>query len=306
MASVSDEIKAAFKQGDIVTRLILFNAAIFIGINVIYVLLWLFEVPDFAMYNGIPAKLHRIGLGTPTDLGSLLFKPWTLITYMFVHEGIGHLFFNMLLLFLGGRIFNQYLGSTRVLATYVLGGLAGVFLYIISYNLFPIFSDVLSIALITGASASVMAVLVAVTAYVPNHSVQLPFIGPVKLKYITAFLIVADIINIKSSNPGGHLSHLGGALFGVYFASQYRKGSDLSVTFNALLNKVKAYFYKPKSHLNVSHSARRQHKSDEDYNYEKKVNQQKMDEILDKISKSGYESLSKEEKDILFKFGDKN
>lgn len=305
MASVTDEIKAAFKQGDIVTRLILLNAGIFVAVNILYVFLWLFQIPNMMVFGGQQVEFHWYWLGAPADLVSLLFKPWTLITYMFVHGGIGHLFFNMLLLYFSGQIFKEYLGSTRILATYVLGGLAGIFLYIIAYNIFPIFSEVLPFSLTVGASASVMAVLIAVTAYVPNHSVRLPFIGLVKLKYIAGVMVLLDVINIRSGNPGGHIAHLGGALYGFYFARQYRKGTDLSTAFNRFVTKAQEYFFKPKSHLNVSYSSRRRHKSDEEYNYEKKVNQQKMDDILDKISKSGYESLSKEEKDILFKFGDK-
>ena len=305
MATAIDEIKAAFNQGDIVTRLILFNAAVFIGVNIIYVFLWLFKIPNMVGLCDRGVELHWYWLGAPADLVSLLFKPWTLFTYMFIHGGILHLFFNMLLLYFSGQIFKEYLGSTRILATYILGGLAGIFLYIIAYNIFPIFSDVVSCSLTVGASASVMAVLIAVTAYVPNHSVRLPLLGIVKLKYIAAVMILLDVINIRSGNPGGHIAHLGGAMYGFYFAQRYRKGSDLSAIFNSTLNSVQQYLYKPKSHLNVSHSARRKYKSDEEYNYEKKVSQQKMDAILDKISKSGYESLSKEEKDILFKFGDK-
>jgi len=306
MASIADEIKAAFNQGDIVTRLILFNVAVFIGVTVIVNLLWLFEIPSMVQLGDGAVELHWYWLGAPADLVNLLFKPWTLITYMFVHSGFMHLFFNMVLLYFGGQIFKEYLGSTRILATYILGGLAGIFLYIISYNIFPIFSDLVPYSLTVGASASVMAVLIAVTAYVPNHSVRLIFIGPVKLKYIAAVMILADVINIKSGNAGGHIAHLGGALYGFHFAQRYRKGSDLSATFNNVLSRARAYFYQPKSHLNVSHSARREHKTDEEYNYERKVSQQRMDEILDKISKSGYESLSKEEKDILFKFGNKD
>jgi len=218
-----------------------------------------------------------------------------------------HLFFNMIILFFSGRIFKEYLGSTRILATYVLGGLAGVVLYLIAYNLFPIFSDSVACSWIVGASASVMALLIAITAYVPNYLVRIPFTGiNIKLKYIAGVMVVMDIINIRSGNAGGHIAHLGGALYGFYFVQRYKKGSDISTVFNSFIAKAQEYFYKPKSHLNVSHSARRKYKTDEQYNYERKVSQQRMDEILDKISKSGYESLSKEEKEILFKFGDKD
>ena len=306
MAGVSDEIKAVFKQNDVLIRLILFNAAVFVAVQIIYVILWLFQIGNVVVFLGAPVPLHWYWLGAPADLGNLIFKPWTLITYMFIHASFWHLFMNMLVLFFSGRIFREYLGASRILATYVYGGLAGYVLYMLSYNIFPIFSQGVSEAILGGASAGVVAVLIAVTTYIPNFTVRLFFTGfEVKLKYFAAFLVVLDIISIKSSNPGGHLAHLGGAMYGFYFARQYLKGTDLSRGFNSFIKRVNGYFMKSGGHLKVSHSARRSYKTDEEYNYEKKVNQQQMDGILDKISKSGYESLSKEEKAVLFKFGKK-
>ena len=307
MTGVSEEIKAVFKENDVLIRLILFNTIVFVAVQVIYVILWLFQIGNTVGFQGIPVPLHWYWLGAPADLGNLIFKPWTVITYMFVHASFWHLFMNMLVLFFSGRIFREYLGTSRMLSTYIYGGVVGYVLYMLAYNFFPIFSQGVSEAILVGASAGVVAVLIAVTAYTPNFTVRLFFTGfEVKLKYLAAFLIVLDIISIKSSNPGGHIAHLGGALYGFYFARQYRKGVDHSRAFNSFVKRVTGYFMKSRTHLNVSHSARRNYKSDEEYNYEKKANQQQMDEILDKISKSGYESLSKEEKAVLFKFGKKD
>jgi len=307
MASFIDELKSAYKSGNVILRLIFVNVAVYVGINIIYVILSLFTLPTQTMICGGALDLHWLWLAAPADLGALIYRPWTLITYMFGHGGFWHLAWNMMVLYFAGRIFIEYLGSSRVLATYVLGGLAGIGLYLLFYNVFPLFSNVKDCSLAIGASASVMAVLIAVTAYVPRHKVNLIFIGAVELRYIAIFLVVMDIINIRSGNAGGHISHLGGAAYGYFFVTSFRKGSDWSAGFNRFVKNITAYFYKSDTKMKVSYSARRKkYKSDEQYNYEKKVSQQQMDEILDKISKSGYESLSKEEKDILFKFGNKD
>ena len=154
MAGVSDEIKAIFKQNDVLIRLIIFNAAVFVAIQVVYVLLWLFKIDNFVVIPGVGTMdLDWYYLGAPADLIKLLYKPWTLLTYMFIHADFWHLFMNMLILFLSGRIFRDFLGSTRILSTFVFGGLSGYLFYMLSYNIFPIFSQEGSVAVIGGASA---------------------------------------------------------------------------------------------------------------------------------------------------------
>jgi len=301
--TIIDELKNSFRTGNILTRLIYINVGVWVAVNVITLLLFLFNVKgsvsgDFIQWIAVPA-----------DLGNLLFKPWTLLTYMFVHEGFMHILFNMLWLFWFGKIFVEYLGTKKMLAVYILGGLTGAVLYIIAFNLFPVFSKALPYSYALGASASVLAIVIATATYIPDYRIQLMFIGPVKLKYIAVFTVVLDVLNIQSGNSGGHIAHLGGAVFGFYFINQHRKGKDLSIGFNDFVRNVGAYFLRPKNDMHVAYSAKKKtnrKKSDVDYNSEKASKQRKMDDILDKISKSGYDSLTKEEKQILFKFSDKD
>jgi len=301
-ASFTDEIKNTFQTGSILTRLIIINVAVWLSVRLVLLFLFLFNSPE-----GTGDYLLS-WLSVPASLSELLFRPWTPITYMFLHVDFFHILFNMLWLYWFGKIFLEYLGAKRLLSTYILGGLAGAFLYILAYNLFPVFSEVLPYSTAMGASASVLAVVVATATYVPNFTLHLMFLGPVKLKYIAIFSVVLDIMSIQGGNAGGHIAHLGGALFGFLVIGQYQKGNDVSVGFNKFFDSITSYFYKPAGNLHVSHSAagKVRKKTDEQYNYEKKQNQEQIDVILDKISKSGYSSLTKEEKEILFKISNNN
>jgi hypothetical protein len=215
---------------------------------------------------------------------------------MFLHEDLLHILFNLLFLYFGGRIFNDLLSSKRLLAVYVLGGVAGAVLFILAFNLFPVFGTGVNYAYALGASASALAVLVAIASYVPNYTVYLMLFGPVKLKWIAVISVVLDLISIKNGNAGGHIAHLGGAAFGFIYASQLKKGNDWAKIFNTPFQIISTLF-KPKSKIKVVH--RNPNKASVNGNDRSK--QQVIDEILDKISKSGYESLSKSEKEILFK-----
>ncbi|HLU85887.1 MAG TPA: rhomboid family intramembrane serine protease, partial [Vicingaceae bacterium] len=292
-----DDLKHQYKTGTTLVKFIFINVAVFVLVHIIGLIIYFF--------TGVPgSELVAYWLSLPADLEQLLYRPWTIITYMFLHTGFIHLAFNMLILYFGGQIFLQFLDSKKLLGTYLLGGIAGGILYILSFNLFPVFTPIVKGALALGASASVMAVLIAIAAYVPNFSVRLVLIGEVKLKYIALFYIVMDIISIPNGNAGGHLAHLGGAFFGFYFAYQLRKGKDITVGINRLLNYLSALF-SGKRKMKVVYKKPGKTKSDMEYNAQKKANQEKIDEILDKISKSGYDSLSKDEKAILFDAGRK-
>lgn|SRR5690606_4413715 len=295
--SIIDDLKHQYKTGTTLVKFIFINVAVFVLVHIIGLIIYFF--------TGVPgSELVAYWLSLPADLEQLLYRPWTIITYMFLHTGFIHLAFNMLILYFGGQIFLQFLDSKKLLGTYLLGGIAGGILYILSFNLFPVFTPIVKGALALGASASVMAVLIAIAAYVPNFSVRLVLIGEVKLKYIALFYIVMDIISIPNGNAGGHLAHLGGAFFGFYFAYQLRKGKDITVGINRLLNYLSALF-SGKRKMKVVYKKPGKTKSDMEYNAQKKANQEKIDEILDKISKSGYDSLSKDEKAILFDAGRK-
>ena len=295
--SIIDDLKHQYKTGTTLVKFIFINVAVFVLVHIIGLIIYFF--------TGVPSsELVAYWLSLPADLEQLLYRPWTIITYMFLHTGFIHLAFNMLILYFGGQIFLQFLDSKKLLGTYLLGGIAGGILYILSFNLFPVFTPIVKGALALGASASVMAVLIAIAAYVPNFSVRLVLIGEVKLKYIALFYIVMDIISIPNGNAGGHLAHLGGAFFGFYFAYQLRKGKDITVGINRVLNYLSALF-SGKRKMKVVYKKPGKTKSDMEYNAQKKANQEKIDEILDKISKSGYDSLSKDEKAILFDAGRK-
>lgn len=289
MSFISD-IKQEFKKGDTLSQLIIINIAVFLAIN----LVWLVS---FLSGNGNYLSKFIINwLAVPADISSLLYKPWTLFTYMFLHEDLLHILFNLLFLYFGGRIFNDLLSSKRLLAVYVLGGVAGAVLFILAFNLFPVFGTGVNYAYALGASASALAVLVAIASYVPNYTVYLMLFGPVKLKWIAVISVVLDLISIKNGNAGGHIAHLGGAAFGFIYASQLKKGNDWAKIFNTPFQMISTLF-KPKSKIKVVH--RNPNKAFVNGNDRSK--QQVIDEILDKISKSGYESLSKSEKEILFK-----
>ena len=227
--TIYDELKESFKKGSVLTRLIYINLALFVVVKLIQVVFFLFSPGGAGTFFIID------WLAVPANVSDLLTRPWTVFTYMFYHEGFLHILFNILWLFWFGRIFLEYLDENKLVGVYLLGGLAGAALYILSFNLFPAFSEVLPVSRALGASAAVLAVVISISVYVPNYTINLIFIGPVRLKYIAAFMIVLDLISIAGSNAGGHIAHLGGALFGWLFIRQYRKGRDLTKSINILL-----------------------------------------------------------------------
>ena len=302
-SSITAEFKNTFRQGSALTRLIIVNLLVFASIKIIMVFFFLFNI------NGEAINELIRWFAVPASLKVLLFRPWTLITYMFLHENLWHIFFNMLWLYWFGKIFSEYLGNKKLLSTYVLGGISGAVLYILAFNVFPVFGEILPYSFALGASASVLAIVVAISTFIPNYTLHLMFIGPVKIKYIAVFSVILDILSIEGGNPGGHIAHLGGALFGYFYIKQLQKGKDWATGFYKVFNTITSIFNTSKSRMNVVHARKgrsKRYKPDEDYNIQKASNQQRMDEILDKISKSGYESLTKEEKEILFKLSNKN
>jgi len=287
------DLKSYFRSNNSLVKLILINVAVWIVIMILDVIFDLFKIP----YIGNIIEW----LAVPASVGKLITRPWTIITYMFLHYDLWHILFNMLWLYWFGRIFLQYLSEKQLLRTYIIGGLAGALVYILSFNIFPKFQDVYLNSMALGASASVMAIVVAISFYVPNFKINLLFIGPVKIVWVAMFSIVLDIFMIKSQNSGGHLAHIGGAAFGYIFAYYLRHGKDITASLRwiSFLSLSSRFGKKPKSGFKNVYSNERPMK-DEEYNYNKKQQQKKIDHILDKISKSGYESLTKEEKALLF------
>jgi len=287
MDSILNNLKQEFKQGTILNKLIYINVVIFLLFSILGVFSFMFQFD-------LSPILNRLYL--PAENSKLLSQPWAFITYMFLHNGFLHLLFNMVWLHFAGKIFLQYLSPKQLLSTYILGGISGGLLFIIAYNYIPALAIYTQNAQALGASAAVLAIIVAIATYTPNYSVRFPFIGIVKLKHIAIFSIALDVLSIPKGNAGGHIAHLGGALFGYLYIKQLQKGNDYSIGFTTWLNSLSNLF-KPKSKLKTVH---KRPKTDKQFNTEKSAQQKAVDLVLEKISKSGYESLSKEEKATLF------
>ena len=298
---IINELKKRYKNGSVVFKLIFINVAAFIVVGILNL---------FSLF-GVPGLATEKWLAVPADLESLLYKPWTLITYMFLHYDFLHILFNMLWLFWFGQMFMQFIIPKRMLSVYILGGLSGAIMYIVAFNLIPAFQPSVPVSMALGASASVYAIVVAVCAYAPDHSIGLLFIGRVKLKYIAIVVVVIDVLSISKGNAGGHIAHLGGALFGYLFAIRLKKGKDITKGFAATMDWLASLLKRQPKMKVTSNKYKRSQKpssgasstrtaSDMDYNKKKKISQAEIDRILDKISKKGYDSLTKDEKDTLF------
>ena len=292
MAGIIDDLKQTFKQGNIVVRLIYINVAVFVLGILLSVVLGLFNI-------NVGHILRDLYL--PADLLQLLRRPWTIITYMFMHAGIWHLLGNMLWLYWFGKLFLYFFSSKHLRGLYVVGGLMGGLCYILAYNLFPVFSGQLYSATLVGASASVLAVAVATAVREPDYKINLMFIGPVKLKFFALFIVLFDILYVGSDNAGGHLAHLGGALAGWWFGWSLRKGRDVTRWINAIFDWFSGGLTFRRTPKKAKMKAQKGGRAaDYDYNAHKKQQSEEIDRILEKLKKSGYGSLSTEEKKRLF------
>ena len=285
-----DDIKSTFRNGSSLTRLIYINIAVFI-------LFTIFDVVGFLVKNpGISDQVLNL-VSVPSSLKTLLFRPWTIITYMFVHKDIWHIIFNMLWLYWFGIIFLEYLDQKKLVAVYILGGISGALVYILSFNIFPAFSGIVADSVAIGASASVIAIVIAIAAYVPDYTVRLILFGPVKIKYMALAIFVLTSVMDFSVNSGGKLAHIGGALFGYLYTINLRQGRDISKRFNSAADFL-ATIFKPRKKLKVTY---KKPVTEYEYNKMRTEQQVRINSILDKISKGGYDSLTKEEKETLFK-----
>lgn len=301
-------IKDFFTNGSLLSRLILINVFVWGGLQVLRIIGFLFSAPSQGVTGTDEALLDAIisWLAVPASFEMLLTRPWTLITYMFLQYDFFHILFNMLWLFWFGRIFMEYLNERQLLATYLFGGIAGALLYMIFFNVFPVFSNQIYNSIALGASASVLAIVIAISVYVPNYTIYLLFLGPVKIKYIAIGTVVLDFFMIKSGNAGGHIAHLGGALYGYLYIRSIKQGSDISRIFDHInWGKIMASFRKkPKFKTTYYRPNKERPLTDEEYNRRKKRDQKKIDDILEKIARSGYENLTREEKEMLFRMSD--
>ena len=288
MDDIITNLKRSFQAGSILKKLIFINVAVFIGIRLLGVLLLLFNLQD------LPVLLY---LQLPASVTALLSRPWTVLTYMFTHFDLLHILFNMLWLYWFGELFLQFFNERQLGRLYVLGGLAGALLFVVSYNLFPYFRELTSFSFLMGASASVMAIVFAVSFYRKDLEITLFLFGRIKLIYLALFTFVIDLLAMTSENAGGHIAHIGGALFGIWFASRYAQGKDLTNPINRLIDKI-VNLGKRKPKMSVTYGGRSA--KDWDYNARKHQEAADIDAILDKLKRSGYGSLSADEKKQLF------
>lgn len=285
-----DDIKKSFRNGTNLTRLIYINIVVFLIITMV-------AVVGFLLKNEvISGKLLDV-LSVPASVNGLISRPWTLITYMFTHKDVWHILFNMLWLYWFGKIFLEYLDEKKLVALYLLGGITGAIVYILSFNIFPAFTGMIDGSAAIGASASVMAVVIGIAAYVPDYAVNLILLGRVKIKYMSLAIFVLTSVMDFSVNSGGKLAHIGGAFLGYFYMLNLRQGRDMGKWISRIIDFI-ATLFKPRKKLKVTH---KKVATEYEYNKIKTDRQKNINSILDKISKGGYDSLTKEEKEILFK-----
>ena len=283
--NILDALKSFFLQKNMLSRLMLINIVIWLICLFISVFTWLFNISDISFVT----KLFAV----PSDISALAEKPWSVFTYMFLQEQFGHLFFNMLMLYYGGKIFLQYFSEKQLLLTYIFGGLFGALFFILAFNAFPVFEDMKGHAFALGSSASVLSILIAAATYRPDYTLNLFLLGQVKMKWVAIVFVVIDFLSITKGNSGGHIAHLGGALWGFLYALMLKSDFDIYKIF------------KKKAKIRVktvnSENYHRRPKTDEQYNAERAQEQEDVDRILEKIAKNGYSSLSDKEKEFLFR-----
>lgn len=293
MDGIFTNLKRSYASATILQKLIYINVALFLLLRLLGVFLMLFDLYD------MPCLLY---LQLPSSLNLLLYRPWTLLTYMFTHFDFMHILFNMLWLYWFGRLFLNFFNERQLGGLYLLGGVAGALLFIFSYNIFPYFNDKVPSSYLMGASASVMAIVFAISFYRKDLEIDLLLIGRVKLIYLALFTLFLDLISMTSENAGGHIAHIGGALFGIWFATCMRQGKDLTRPINRLIDGL-VNLGKRKPKMRVTY---KRNETDYEYNARKNQEMAELDAILDKLKRSGYESLSAEEKKRLFSISKDN
>lgn len=296
MSAILEDLKQTWNRpNNSAVQLILINVAVFILLFVLRMIFRIAQLPEVSDIIGDQFLLYA-------DLKKTMYQPWTLLTYAFNHAGIFHLFWNMIGLFWFGRLFNEYLGSQRLINLYVIGAIFGGLIYLLVFNAINLAEN----SAMVGASGAVYAIVIATAVYVPNYKFNLLLIGPVKIIYIGMFFILISIINIEQGhNIGGNLAHIGGALIGYIYSRQLKSGHEIGGFVFKIMEFIKSFFIR-RPNIKVSHrkektaSAKSARKGTSAKKGGSNVSQQEIDIILDKISEKGYESLSKSEKEKLF------
>jgi len=311
------DLQYEYRRGNAVVRLAMWNIAIYILVNLISVPIYLSGIPHIQFVHFVQQWFYL-----PSDPLKLLFRPWTLVSYMFMHASIWHLIFNMLVLYWFGRITNDLIHNNKILPLYFLGGFAGALMFMISFNAFPVFWNSGSVPLV-GASAAVMSILLSAATLNPQGHIRFIIIGNVELQYVALAMVVIDVLSIPFTNPGGHFAHLGGAVMGWFFIFMLRRGVDLGTPFRAIFNflsdpaSIRRRSSKKKRSPKLSSrkapetvtsdTGSNNGKSTDGYGrsftqrYRNMTTEECVDAILDKINTYGYISLTDEEKDFLAK-----
>jgi len=287
MNSIVDDLKRQYKFGGMAQRLIYWNIACFL---VSLVFFYQFKVGAFDFPNWIALSSEPL---------IFIMKPWTLLTYAFFHDGFGHIFFNMIVLNFSSTLFLTFFNQKQLLGLYVLSAIFAGVAFVLGYYFLNLSAS------IVGASGAIMAILVATTTYSPLMNVRLLLIGNVKLWHITLVIIIIDLMQIRLDNSGGHIAHLAGAFFGFGFIKLLENGTDLSKIVSSIIDFFVNLFTKSQStpFKKVHKNYKKPAEKPASRIVTKDKTQQQIDEILDKISRSGYDCLTKEEKEFLFKAG---
>lgn len=284
MNTIKNKILQQLKTANIAEQIISINIIVFIVTLSFRVLSQLMKWNENLFVNWF---------SLPSNLDNFISQPWTLISYGFLHADFLHILFNSIILFYIGNLFLDFFSKRDFIIYYISGIVFGGIVYLLSYTYFPSLKD--SHSFLVGASAGVTAILIGLATKIPNYALHFRFIGAIKLWHIAVTFVVLDLIQLPISNTGGHLAHLGGAIVGFLLTNKTNKGENLNWLFSSIFKSkkqspLKTVYKNPKPQQNTKNSS---------------LQQEKIDKILDKISKSGYETLSQEEKDFLFTVGEK-
>lgn len=292
-----DELKHQYRFGGMHVKLIFLNVVIFLVVGILLV--------TSRLAGNLELGLILKDIFTlSTDFEQFLYKPWGLFTSIFSHFEIFHLLFNMLMLYFSGKIFEQFFSANRLLAVYILGGILGGIVEILAHTFLPGLAKVDQV--IVGASGSIMGIFIGLAFYKPNIPISLFGLIQFPIIYLGIFFLVFDFISLGLNDGTAHFAHLGGAIVGVIASQNPHSKNNIVYRFEIILMKFIKFFRNFSFSSNKSNQSNVRQMKDEDFNLDKKKRQEKVDLILDKISKSGYESLTKAEKEFLFKQSNNN
>lgn len=294
MSSLRNSGLMQWVRSSMTTRLVALNAVVFLIIQSVIIFLNLSGTRSNTPF------LADLWLATSTDWAVFMTRPWSLITHMFTHVSFSHFLWNMVWLYFSGQLFERFYGKRKLLAVYLAGGIFG---WLILQAITPLIA--LEPGLAMGASACIMAIFIASSVHSPEERLMFFGVFPVKLKVLAVIYVLMDYMALRGEiNLGGHIAHLAGAAFGFFFAIQIKKGINILKWLEKLLDAIKGLFQGRQKLKTAYKSAR--HMTDEEYNQTKVRNDKQVDAILDKIARGGYDSLTRDEKDFLFRHSKKN